>query len=263
MTQDTSVSRFRRPNPFWQTLRRVKWGLDSLLDICGYKLEKKVEGFSFFSQLLNDRLKTSKEIIFVQIGANDGASFDPLYPLIRRSPGQFRGLVVEPLKDKFDMLKQAYADIKSITPVNLAVHNTEKEMVIHRVRPDLEKKLGPWARGIGSFNPEHHKRSYLDNSHMIAEKVICATFDRLLAAHKISNLELLITDTEGYDFEILRNLDFAKYRPTYIHFEHGLPSGLMSWAMYKDLIGYMAEHGYNISHETHDATAFLPQALRI
>jgi len=173
-------------------------------------------------------MKISKEIAFVQIGANDGISNDPLYPLIKRFPRQFRGLVVEPLKDKFELLKQSYTDVESVVPVNLAVHNTEKEMPIWRVRPDLEKKLPGWAAGMGSFNPEYHKLSQLDSSFFIAEKVFCTTFDDLLTRHRIASVELLITDTEGYDFEILRNIDFVKHRPTYIHFEHGLSDGVMS-----------------------------------
>jgi FkbM family methyltransferase len=252
----------KNPNPIWQSLRRIKWRLDPLLDKAGYKLEKKGQsGPSFFSQLLDDRLRVSKEIVFVQIGANDGIVSDPIYPLVKKFPAQFRGLVVEPLKDKFELLKQAYADIASVVPVNVAVHNTEKEMLIHRVRPDLEKRLPEWARGIGSFNPEHHQLSQLDSSYMIAEKVICTTFDDLLSTHNIANIELLITDTEGYDFEILRNIDLTKYRPTYVHFEHGLTNGVMSWEKYKHLVRYMTQHGYNISHEPSDATAFLPAAL--
>jgi FkbM family methyltransferase len=251
------------PYPLW--LRRIKWRLDSLLDKCGYKLEKKGESqghLSFFSRLLIDRMKISKQIVFVQIGANDGFSFDPLYPLIHQCPEQFRGLVVEPLKDKFELLKRTYADTKYVIPVNMAVHNTETEMVLHRVRPDVERKLGVWARGIASFNPEHYKLSHLADSHMMPEKVSCTTFEDLLIAHEISDIELLITDTEGYDFEILRNIDFVKLRPTFIHFEHGLGSGVARWEEYKDLIRYLARYGYNISHETNDATAFLPQALR-
>ena len=245
-----------------QTLRRIKWHLDVILDKCGYKLEKKGEpGSSFFVKLLNERMKSSKEIVFVQIGANDGVSADPLHALIKRCPERFRGVVVEPLKDKFELLKRAYAGLESVVPVNVAVHNTEKEMVIHRVRPDLENRLPAWAKGIGSFNPEHYRLSQIDSSYMIAEKVTCTTFDDLLTTHNIANLELLITDTEGYDFEILRNIDFGKHRPTYIHFEHGLSSGIMSWERYKHLVRNMTEHGYNISHETSDATAFLPAAL--
>src|SRR5262245_17750372 len=130
------------PNPVWQSLRRIKWRLDRLLNKWGYKLERSGQsGSSFFSQLLTERMKISKEIVFVQIGANDGISNDPLWPLIKRFPGRFRGLVVEPLKDKFELLKRAYADVESVVPVNLAVHNDEREMLIWRVRPDLEKKL--------------------------------------------------------------------------------------------------------------------------
>ena len=250
------------PNRIWQSLRRIKWRLDRLLGRCGFKLERTGQpGSSFFSQLLEERLKISEEIVFVQIGANDGISNDPLYPLIKRFPKRFRGLVVEPLKDKFELLKRTYADVASVVPVNLAVHNTEEEMQIWRVRPDLEKKLPGWGGGLGSFDSEHHKHSQLDSSYFIGEKVFCTTFDDLLTRHRIESMELLVTDTEGYDFEILRNIDFAKHRPTYIHFEHGLSVGTMSWERYKNLIRYLTQHGYCVSHETSDATAFLPAAL--
>jgi FkbM family methyltransferase len=200
-------------------------------------------------------------IVFVQIGANDGISTDPLYPFVTKHPDRFRGLVVEPLRDKFQLLTRAYASIKSVIPVNLAVHNTEKEMLIHRVRQDLEGNLPAWARGIGSFNPEHHKLSQIDSSFMTAEKVRCMSFDELLSCYEVESIDLLITDTEGYDYELLRAIDFDKRRPACVHFEHGLGSGVMSWERYTSLVQYLAAAGYSISHESSDATAFLPRAL--
>jgi FkbM family methyltransferase len=247
----------------WKALRRVKWQFDPILDRCGYKLERKKgeAGPTFLSQLLVDRLESGQDITFVQIGANDGVSTDPLYPLIKKYPGRFRGLVVEPLKDKFDLLKRNYAQSPSVTPVNVAIHNTETEMLIYRVRPDLERTLPAWARGIGSFNPEHHKLSELDSTCMTTENVVCKTFMQLLDEHAISDIDLLVTDTEGYDFELIRGIDFQRYRPACVHFEHGLSSGVMSWERYKWLIRHLAQYGYSISHESSDATAFLPAAL--
>ena len=245
-----------------QSIRRLKWRLDPLLDRLGYKLERKGDGsIPFLTRLLEDRLRSPRQVVFVQIGANDGVTSDPLYPLIKANPEKFRGIVVEPLPDKFALLTQAYAGIDSVVPVNLAVHNTRREMQIHRVRPDLEKTLPGWARGLGSFNADHHKRARLDSSVMVSETVTCTSFDELLATHGLSQVELLITDTEGYDFEILRNVDFTRYRPAYIQFEHGLHSNVMTWDNYKELVRHLASHGYSISHETSDATAFLPAAL--
>jgi hypothetical protein len=41
------------PHPIWQPLRRSKWRLNSLLDKCGYKLEKKGEsGPSLISEAI-------------------------------------------------------------------------------------------------------------------------------------------------------------------------------------------------------------------
>ena len=247
-----------------QTLRRVKWQIDPLLEKFGYRLEKKQNsGPTFLSRLLLDRLGMGREIVFVQIGANDGISTDPLYPLVKNYPDRFRGVVVEPLKDKFELLEHAYAGFASVVPVNVAIHNTERIMQIHRVRPESEKTLPAWARGIGSFNPDHHKLSNLNSSHMTSETVPCITFDELLIKYGVSDLELLVTDTEGYDYEIVRNIDFGKHRPAYVHFEHGLSAGVMSWEKYKDLVSHLARQGYSVSHETSDATAFLPQSLTI
>jgi FkbM family methyltransferase len=247
----------------WQMLRRVKWRLDRLLDPVGLKLERKHPGGpSFFSQLLDERLASSpRPIAFVQIGANDGVLSDPLSPIVKRFPTRFRGLVVEPLKDKFELLTQAYASVDTVIPVNVAIHNTEKEMVIHRVRPDVERTLPPWAKGLASFDADHYQRSQLNSGHMTTERVACLTFDELLTSYRMNDIELLVTDTEGYDFEILTNIDFTKHRPAYMRFEHGLSGGLMSWDKYRTLVRYLTVHGYSISHESDDATAFLPEAL--
>jgi FkbM family methyltransferase len=247
-----------------QTLRRVKWKIDPILEKLGYRLEKKRDlGPTFLSRLLLDRIGTGKKIAFVQIGANDGISTDPIYPLVKMYPDRFRGVVVEPLKDKFALLQRAYVDVAAVVPVNVAIHNTERMMQIHRVRPESEKRLPAWARGIGSFNPDHHKLSDLNSSHMTTESVPCITFDELVKQYGMNDIELLVTDTEGYDYEIVRNIDFRKYRPAYIHFEHGLSAGVMSWEKYKNLVGHLAQQGYSISHDTSDATAFLPESLAI
>ena len=70
--------------------------------------------------------------------------------LSRNFPGGFEGWSFEPLQDKFELLKRTYADVESVIPVNVAIHNTEKEMLIHRVRPDKEKIC---RRGLEESGP--------------------------------------------------------------------------------------------------------------
>jgi FkbM family methyltransferase len=208
-----------------------------------------------------DRLKHQQLIEFVQIGANDGIMADPISPLVKQYPDRFHGLVVEPLKDKFALLQRAYAGINTVIPVNVAIHNTESEMVIHRIKRELESKYDIWGGGLPSFDPNHYKHSHIPQSDMTTEVVPCMRLDALLAKYDMKDIELLVTDTEGYDFEILRSIDFSKRRPSYIYFEHGLSVGVKEWGEYKSILAHLTQQGYNVSHDFNDTLAFLPKIL--
>ena len=46
------------------------------------------------------------------------------------------------------------------------------------------------------------------------------TLRYLLEKHRIERVDLLQIDTEGYDFEILKSVDFSMIQPSIIHFEN-------------------------------------------
>ncbi len=52
------------------------------------------------------------------------------------------------------------------------------------------------------------------------ETVNCITFDDLLKKHKISHITYLQIDAEGYDFEILRSIDFDTMKPDMLRYEY-------------------------------------------
>lgn len=58
--------------------------------------------------------------------------------------------------------------------------------------------------------------------HQVIEPVTCITFDMLLARHGLTRVDLLQIDAEGYDYEILRTIDFARVRPAVINYERVL-----------------------------------------
>ena len=45
------------------------------------------------------------------------------------------------------------------------------------------------------------------------------SFDDLFQKHGIQKIDLLQIDTEGFDFEIIKMFDFAKYSPKIINYE--------------------------------------------
>jgi hypothetical protein len=84
--------------------------------------------------------------------------------------------------------------------------------------------LPQWYDGIGSFSRDavlDHGRLIPDITRRLVEtEVTCLTFDSLCARHGITSIDLLVIDTEGYDYEVLRQVDLSTYRPVLVVYEH-------------------------------------------
>ena len=48
----------------------------------------------------------------------------------------------------------------------------------------------------------------------------CITFNELCRKHQVEHVDLVVIDAEGYDFEIIKTIDFEQYRPLAIVYEH-------------------------------------------
>jgi FkbM family methyltransferase len=170
-----------------------------------------------FERLLQRELDRAEPFVFLQIGANDGISFDKLFQFNRDN--KTSGLVVEPLSDMFERLRYNYRSRPSVKPVRVALHPTQSTVKLHRVRPDLEYSLPHWASGIGSLDPNWHDKCGIAGEAMIEEEVPAMTLMELLKAHSITRLNLLQTDTEGFDGEVIAMIDFGVIQPAVIKYE--------------------------------------------
>lgn len=170
--------------------------------------------------ILAQKFKLTDDFSFVQIGANDGVQFDDLYDFV--TSRKSKGLVVEPIKFYFDKLKQNYKKYPEIIPINLAIHATEQKAFIHYVDPDSLSMAPKWAEGIGSLDPEHYKKGMgkTPSECIISEEVSCITLMDLVRKHDLLKIDLLQIDAEGYDFEILKTIDFNIIKPAHIKYEH-------------------------------------------
>lgn len=165
--------------------------------------------------ILEKNFKKNKPFLFVQIGANDGVSFDFLYDFIIERDAS--GFVVEPIKEYFDELLQNYEKFEKIIKVNKAVHQTEKMMSIYKIKQDSKDKYPDWVKGIASFNPQHHLKLNIDSQDIISEIVAC---DSLMNIVSLKNIDYFQIDTEGFDYEILKMIDFEILNPKIVKFEH-------------------------------------------
>jgi FkbM family methyltransferase len=222
-----------------------------------------IDGEPFYESLIEKFLINNNELFFIELGANDGRRSDPIYDFVRNNSKIMRGILLEPVKDYFEELKTNYKKYPDIITLNLAVHNSNKEMTIYRADPTKIgwNKLPKWANGIASFNKDHHKKSGIHKEAIIKEKVQCISLNDLIKNYQVAKIDLLQVDTEGYDSEIILNLDFKAIRPKIIHFEHGLHHRIMSKETFLIVADMLHNNGYELWIDSNNATAYQRDAL--
>lgn len=182
----------------------------------GFDLKKKI----FSSQRILERnFLKKKEFNFVQVGANDGISFDFLYEFVisRKSSG----VVIEPVVDYFKELVINYKDHPDIIKVNKAIHSFEKFKKIYKIKESRRYKYNDWVKGIASFDENHHKKTCVSKEDIEEEIVIADTLMNIIIdSYSNKKIDYLQIDTEGYDLEILKMLDYTIIKPLVIKYEH-------------------------------------------
>ena len=168
---------------------------------------------------LHNLIKTNlhDRFYFVQIGANDGYSFDPINHLIKEY--KLKGLCIEPIKDYFTELKTTYKNYSNVSLFNAAITENNGNIEMYKVKSSSHN-LPAWTKGIASIDKDHHKKTNIENEHIEIEVVESITFKSLINRFKITHIDLLVIDTEGYDFNIIQMIDFHKLKPKIIFFEH-------------------------------------------
>jgi FkbM family methyltransferase len=155
---------------------------------------------------------------FIQVGANDGISFDFLYSFVIKRKS--KGVVIEPVFDYFKELQNNYKDFPEIIKVNKAVHPFEEEIVINKIAPDAIEKYPDWVKGIASIDSEHHLKTGIDSRDIIQEIVKASTLmDIVNTNYRFGKLDYFQIDTEGFDFEVIKMINFKTIKPTIIKYE--------------------------------------------
>jgi len=88
-------------------------------------------------------------------------------------------------------------------------------------------------------------------------EVLALSVHTLLAKHRITKIDLLLTDVQGYDGEVVEQVLACGVKPTIIHFEHCHTARPALDALY----GKLVEHGYRFNELEIDALCYLPSAV--
>ena len=219
--------------------------------------------FDTLTQYAQDiALRRSRPFYFVQVGAMDGISFDPIYD--KATKNSWHGLLIEPLKDIFEDLKHNYSAQDGLNFINAAIDGSQKERVIYRIpkKTVLEKKIPEWALGISSFYNDRNalggckvdsKTNEIVQKYITKETVPCVTFSELFEEFKPVEIDLLCIDTEGHDWQVLKIFPFGKFKPKIICFEHyNLPA-----VEIKQALRLLESNGYAYSSNHKDVIATL------
>jgi FkbM family methyltransferase len=193
-------------------------------------------------------------MFFIQIGANDGKSWDPIYPFVIKYA--LPGIVLEPLPDVFQILVHNYKRYPCVIPVNAAIHKTEKTTEIYRVDPYYYRNCPSWAVGVSSMNEQHHKFFGIPEKYIKKETVKCMTFQELIDQFKIKHVDLIQIDTEGYDYEILKMINYKELKPKLIHFEHRIKKGVMTLEQLLEISDLLHKNDFELAIEESDAVAY-------
>ena len=195
--------------------------------------------------------KNHKDFFFLQIGANDGKRFDPIFNVVKSL--NLRGIALEPVKEYYNDLVVNYKNSRVI-PVNKAIYEENKKISIFKARGNTN--LPEWSKGIASLNPQHYKKSNTDEKNIVEEVVDAITFEKLFEDFDIKNIDLLQIDTEGYDYNLLKLFPFDKFQPSIVHFEHGFPNKIMSIEQISEITSLLLNYGYKIIMKEYDCIAY-------
>lgn len=180
----------------------------------GYKRINK----QIFFQLLS---KQKNAVSFIQIGANDGVTNDPIHTFIKKY--KWKGTLVEPLPDFFKKLKENYAGETQLNFENLGIGNKEDLLQFYYLPTQYNNP--EWLQQIGTFSKEaieinlKNQPAYLPL--VEAKSIPVITLSSLIQRSKLLDIDLLVIDAEGFEFQILSQLEKASVKPNYIFYEWG------------------------------------------
>jgi FkbM family methyltransferase len=208
-------------------------------------------------QLLVQVAQARRNVVFMNIGANDGLAGDPLREFVIRRGWQ--GVLVEPVDYVFRRLAKAYRGCPGVICENAALADHTGTMPFWYLKKNAVLSAG--YDQIGSFDKERvlgqenlfpGLRDYLAHS-----DVPCTTLHDLRAKHRLEHVDLYLIDTEGYDHQVVKQIEFEADSPCLVIYEVGEsnPEDQKRTRALLESRGYMIE-------ETHgNALAYKPSLV--
>jgi len=189
------------------------------------------------SQLLLENISPT----FLQIGAFDGVGDDDLRELIQSH--RLRGVLVEPQPAAFARLQETYADQPQVELLQAAIAEREgvRDLFVRNSKTSM----------AASFDREHLRRHNIPSNDISVLPVPCHTVASALGLAGFESVDILQIDAEGYDWPIIRSIDFERVRPAIVRFEYrNMPPSEADACL-----AHLAKRGYRFLLERRDIIA--------
>jgi FkbM family methyltransferase len=157
--------------------------------------------------------------VFFQIGTNNGNDlFREL--VIENKPDII--ILVEPNENLINEIKQNYSGIENVYIYNNAIYYNDDE-ILELYIPSKNGIMGARADNNIIYNDANFSllpmNDWGNKNDMVKIKAKSVTFDKICSIHNITNIDYLQIDTEGFDTEIIKMIDFSKYKIHKLRFE--------------------------------------------
>jgi FkbM family methyltransferase len=205
------------------------------------------------TSLIVDLLPSIDRTSFVQIGAGDGVSGDPIHQLIIRH--RWTGVMVEPVPYLFNQLTRNYAGLAGLRFENCAIGETSGNAKFWYLRESQNEQLPNWYNQLGTLKLENllkHESELPDLKSLIVQhEVRCKSLRELILSAARTTFDLLLVDAEGYDDAIVKQVDGESVNPNLIVFERKHLDQSQTEICYQ----HLRFLGYEIIESYYDAVA--------
>jgi len=162
----------------------------------------------------------------IVIGAHSG---DKLSKAIETYSKYGNVLLVEPVPWLFKRLQEKYGSAKSVHLLQAVISENDVDEVSFFAPIESANEIATWGDQLGSLNPVHALGHNKEFSSKIEEiKVRGISFGTLINKFEIEQIDVLHTDTEGYDARLLSVFPFDKIKPRELIFEYKHSDGVFT-----------------------------------
>lgn len=180
-----------------------------------------------FEQRIRLAMEEGKPFTMIQVGAHNGVTSDPFHRLLIELQ-DWQALLLEPQREPFEVLQSIYAGLPRVICRQVAVGAQGSTLKLYRVGGDTSG-LPYWATQLASTRRdviEAHRDQIPDlSARIVCEELPCVDLASLFRETKWPRLDLLVTDVEGADFEVIQQIDQLPSLPRFLFYEdRHLPS---------------------------------------